>query len=528
MPRRATVAAWFLLLLAPGAFAQSLETAVMPGQVIEGHAKWESECKNCHVRFNRAGQRAQCLDCHKEIAADVQLGRRYHGRVSDQDCRVCHTEHKGRKANIAPINATTFDHGRTNFVLKGAHASHDVECRACHVPSVAYRKTPSDCYSCHKKDDKHKGKLGTGCADCHNESDWKKTRFDHSKTRFPLRNAHRDVACESCHKTKDFKNTSLACVACHRKDDDKKGHRGKFGVNCETCHTDMAWKTVRFSHARDTKFELKGKHQLARCEACHTGILYQEKTPTTCVACHKGDDAKKGHQGRFGDKCETCHVERSWTTTTFDHGMATRYPLRGKHAQITCVSCHKGFVYQEKLATACLACHRKDDTHKGQLGAQCESCHNEASWKQSRIDHGLTRFPLLGKHAKVPCKDCHATAQFKDAKSDCYSCHKKDDKHKMKLGTRCEQCHNPRSWKQWDFDHDRRTAFPLDGKHRGLDCLACHKSPIQGRLKAPAACAACHEDVDPHQGAFGRQCDRCHVTSSFKTIRSGPSGRLFQ
>jgi hypothetical protein len=290
----------------------------------------------------------------------------------------------------------------------------------------------------------------------------------------------------------------------------------------------MAWKTTRFSHARDTKFELKGKHQLARCESCHTGMLYQEKTPTACVACHRNDDNKKGHQGRFGDKCESCHVERSWTTTTFDHGLVTRYTLRGKHAQLTCVSCHKGFVYKEKLATACIACHRKDDKHNGQLGTQCESCHNEASWKQTRLDHGLTRFPLLGKHAKVACKDCHTTAQFKDAKTDCYSCHRKDDKHKLRLGTLCEQCHNPRSWKQWDFDHNRRTTFVLDGKHRGLDCLACHRVPIKGRASLPTACASCHGEDDAHHGAFGRQCDRCHVTSSFKTIRSGPSGRLFQ
>ena len=451
-----------MLLLASGASAQSLETAVMPGQVIQGHAKYESECKNCHVRFNRAGQRAQCLDCHKEVALDVTQHRRYHGRVSDKDCRTCHTEHKGRAANIAPVNAATFDHRQTEFLLRGAHASAQIECRACHVPTVKYRNTPSECYACHKKDDKHKGKLGTGCANCHGESDWKKTRFDHSKTKFPLRNAHADVTCESCHKTPDFKGTALACASCHQKDDEKKGHRGKFGAKCETCHTDMAWKTTRFNHARDTKFELKGRHQLARCESCHTGMLYQEKTPTACVACHRKDDDKKGHQGRFGDKCENCHVERAWTTTTFDHGLVTRYALRGKHAQITCVSCHKGFVYQEKPAAACLSCHRKDD------------------------------------------------------------------KHKARLGTLCEQCHNPRTWKQWDFDHDRRTAFVLDGKHRGLDCLACHKFPVQGKASIPGTCVSCHEEEDAHHGAFGRQCERCHVTTSFKTIRSGPAGRLFQ
>lgn len=528
MPRRGTVAGLFLALLAPGTLAQSLETAVMPGQVIQGHAKWESGCNNCHIRFNRAGQRAQCLDCHKEVATDVSQHRRYHGRMGDKDCRTCHTEHKGRNANVAPINANTFDHKQTDFVLKAAHASSTIECGACHVPTVKYRNAPHDCNACHKKDDKHKGKLGPECSNCHTEASWKQTRFDHSKTKFPLRNAHADVKCESCHRTPDFKGTALACVSCHQKDDDRKGHRSRFGAKCETCHTDVAWKTTKFSHARDTKFELKGKHQLARCDSCHTGMLYQVKTPTACIACHRKDDDKKGHQGRFGEKCESCHVERSWSVSTFDHGLSTRYALRGKHAQIACYTCHKGFVYKEKLATACLSCHRKDDRHNGQLGPQCESCHNEASWKQSRIDHGLTRFPLLGKHAKVACKDCHTTPQFKDAKTDCYSCHRKDDKHKLRLGAACEQCHNPRGWKQWEFDHDRRTAFVLDGKHRGLDCLACHRFPVQGKLKLASTCADCHAEQDVHNGGFGRVCERCHVTNTFKTVKSGGASRLFQ
>jgi hypothetical protein len=34
--------------------------------------------------------------------------------------------------------------------------------------------------------------------------------------------------------------------------------------------------------------------------------------------------------------------------------------------------------------------------------------------------------------------------------------------------------------------------------------------------------------VDVHNGGFGRFCDRCHVTSSFKTIKSGAAGRVSQ
>lgn len=527
MAGRRIAAASALILLSSAAFAQSLETAIMPGQVIKGHARLESECKNCHVRFNRAAQTRLCVDCHKDIARDISRRRGFHGRLSERECRACHTDHKGRNADIAPVKARSFDHRQTDFVLRGGHASPTVECRACHVPGKKYREAPSDCYACHKKDDKHRGKLGRRCADCHSEVNWKRTRFDHSKTRFPLRNGHADVACQSCHKSRDFKGAPLACVACHLKDDQRKGHRGAFGKKCETCHTDRAWKTSKFDHDRDTRYPLRGRHELARCTSCHKGTLYQEKLPTACVACHRKDDQKTGHRGRFGEKCESCHIEKAWTSTTFDHGK-TRYPLRGRHARIRCASCHTGILYRENLKTACIGCHLKDDKHRGQLGPKCESCHNEASWRRTRFDHGLTRFPLLGKHASAKCEACHTTPQYKDTKTDCYSCHRKDDRHKLRLGTLCGECHNARNWKQWNFDHDKRTRFALDGKHAGLDCHACHKFAVSGRAVVAAACVSCHEDRDVHNGGFGRVCERCHVTSSFKTIRPGSAGRLFR
>jgi len=117
MPRRRIVAAWLFFLLASGASAQSLETAVMPGQVIQGHAKLEAECRNCHVRFNRSAQTALCVDCHKDVGRDISGRRGFHGRLTEKECRACHTDHKGRNADIAPVKAGTFDHRRTDRQL---------------------------------------------------------------------------------------------------------------------------------------------------------------------------------------------------------------------------------------------------------------------------------------------------------------------------------------------------------------------------------------------------------------------------
>jgi hypothetical protein len=172
----------------------------------------------------------------------------------------------------------------------------------------------------------------------------------------------------------------------------------------------------------------------------------------------------------------------------------------------------------ERKAGECVGCHAKDDVHKGQEGKRCEQCHQEANWKTSSFDHARARFALVGSHLTVACNKCHVTARFKDAKSECVACHQKDDVHKRRLGTQCDTCHNPRTWKGWDFDHARKTQFLLDGAHRNLRCEACHNRPVDGRPTLPTTCASCHAGEDVHDGAFGRQCEQCHVTSSFKTV----------
>ena len=107
---------------------------------------------------------------------------------------------------------------------------------------------------------------------------------------------------------------------------------------------------------------------------------------------------------------------------------------------------------------------------------------------------------------------------------DCWSCHEKDDKHKKRLGSVCEDCHNAVDWKRWDFNHDTRTHFKLDGAHGKLDCYACHSKPVTGRALLPMACDACHDHDDIHGGSFSKQCERCHVTKNWGSIKTGPAG----
>src|SRR5579863_3803908 len=106
-----------------GARAASVEKLLMPGPVSRAHEKQEQDCANCHDRSNKRSQSELCMDCHKDIASDVRAHHGYHGRMPNAgvgECRACHTDHKGRTADIVQLGRAQFDHKLTEFELEGA------------------------------------------------------------------------------------------------------------------------------------------------------------------------------------------------------------------------------------------------------------------------------------------------------------------------------------------------------------------------------------------------------------------------
>jgi len=512
-----------IVLCSAALFSQSLlagpldrfERLVMPGELSTAHEKYKKDCDQCHKPFEKGAQNDLCLDCHKKVNQDVMKQKGLHGKIpkiEQINCSHCHAEHRGQDANIVPFDRDTFDHNRTDFPLQGTHDR--LVCSSCHKKTEKYRKAASDCYGCHKKDDSHKGRMGKKCQNCHIELFWGESYYNHKKTDFPLKATHKNVRCIDCHPNQQFKDTSKTCYACHEFDD---VHRSDNGKKCEDCHNEKAWEIIVFDHDKDTKFKLKARHQSISCQACHKGDVYKD-IKHDCITCHEGDDS---HQGFFGKKCQDCHVEKSWSRNTFDHTKETDYPLKGKHRTVECILCHKGDVYAE-LDDKCISCHRKDDSHEGEEGEKCENCHNVDGWDGNVLfDHGLTAFPLLGIHAITPCEECHLTSVFQQAELRCKSCHMKDDKeiHRKRLTTNCELCHNSNDWKAWFFNHDTQTDYKLDGAHKNLDCHACHTVAVEKEIEHDQKCISCHERDDYHNGSFGSDCERCHVTSSFKKIK---------
>ena len=508
----------FVMLTAMTTRASVIETLVMPGKLIDGHAEFESDCSQCHERFDKPGQDRLCLACHEEIAVDVNKKEGFHGRspvVGNLECNSCHRDHLGRDANVVRLDRQTFNHDLTDFPLKGAHKG--TVCELCHQTDKMYRDAPAKCFDCHEDDDTHGGNLGSDCGACHAEQTWTEISFDHDETDFPLRGHHVDEMCNSCHINERYEDTPQECFACHQLDDAHGGLRGK---DCGSCHTPHDWGKLTFDHDTETDFALLGRHDQLACAACHKEDPFEVELDMACAACHVNDDE---HKGRNGLNCETCHSSEAWKPTIFDHGIDTKFELHNRHAEVPCESCHRGSIADDRPDTRCQSCHGLIDPHAGQLGDDCGRCHNDAGWRVSVFfDHDVTRFPLLGLHATAPCEECHLTPAFHTTPLTCIECHRTDDEHEGTLGPYCAHCHNPNGWSLWQFDHSTQTGFQLDGAHENLDCNACHTVPVAEEINQSMACIACHEQDNIHSGRAWRNCERCHNTKTFNELTIGP------
>jgi hypothetical protein len=277
--------------------------------------------------------------------------------------------------------------------------------------------------------------------------------------------------------------------------------------------------------------ELEG---ISKCQTCHE--RGRRVVAEKCLACHQpiaDRIARKAgvHRDVKGD-CVTCHVEhagregelRPFDQRGFDHAGVAGFPLDGKHAPVAgrCEACHKtrSFV---TVASTCASCHT--DVHKGALGRNCASCHSTAAAFTTlggAFDHAKAAFRLTGAHRTVACASCHVNKQFKGLKfSTCSDCH--TDPHRsvprtvaaqtVSFASSCATCHTTETWRTTKVNHSQ-TAFPLVGRHAGVECAACHRqSPMKAKI-AFATCATCHEDV--HRGTFRQDCKACHNESGFQ------------
>jgi hypothetical protein len=288
-------------LFSPGALnAQNRSGEALQG--VHSHAELSKDCAACHAANSGAVLASGCKHCHTGIQAQITGGLPMHGKLTNpEDCSACHSEHKGATASITDM--ANFNHAATRFPLTGQHKQ--LDCAQCHKDEQ-YKGTPRSCVECHADPEIHRGKFGLDCASCHTTATWKGATFDHTTTRFSLTGQHKQLNCAQCHKDEQYKGTPRSCVECHA---DPEVHRGKFGLDCASCHTTATWKGATFEH----EFPLThGGHKRnpISCATCHTTPGNYKSY--TCYECHEHDKAKMERKHReirtsnLAD-CASCH-----------------------------------------------------------------------------------------------------------------------------------------------------------------------------------------------------------------------------
>lgn len=468
----------------------------------------QTSCTTCHTKsLGKQKPQNTCEACH---AKDDKHGARFEKFPA---CTTCHSV-RGWKAGFQ------FNHGsNTGFELTAAHQK--ATCRDCHrgkTPSAFERfEAKNGCMSCHQHGQAHGGKFkNSECLSCHQEGGSKKMSKDSLETfhgdnsKFPLRKGHAGVQCQMCHVNDVYQETSPECgEGCH----EDSLHRGSLGKECSRCHEPGQWPAVRFDHAVDSQWPLRGKHQqVTACESCHPARKYRG-VPTTCgsAGCHLQDDL---HEGQLGTKCETCHSVEG--TLLFRHNRDAKFPLEGKHAPLLCASCHKSVTFKP-VPQKCVGCHAEPAVHKGRYGLECQQCHSVTSFSDIKARHDVGDFSLTGAHDQVACARCHPKGEkLRGSGNLCITCHRKDDVHGNGLSPRCGECHTQRSFSPARFTH-LSTGCALTGLHSTLPCGDCHKA---GNFSAVSPlCVSCHRKdslrVRQPDHRTLVDCGNCHNPSAW-------------
>ncbi len=187
--------------------------------------------------------------------------------------------------------------------------------------------------------------------------------------------------------------------------------------------------------------------------------------------------------------------------------------------------------------------------HGESFKANCDDCHKTEGWKVDlktlSYDHDGTKFPLVGQHQQVSCKDCHTSLEFAKTQTECNSCH--TDIHEQTVGNACARCHTPSSWVVTNITSlHQQSRFPLIGPHATADCKACHKNLLSANATSSATasllrfdpmgieCYDCHRNnylatTNPnHQHAnYSTNCSECHNINSFTWKGAGVNHNFF-
>lgn len=173
------------------------------------------------------------------------------------------------------------------------------------------------------------------------------------------------------------------------------------------------------------------------CGSCHATMGSTRPMAVRCLECHTDirdqfADSTALHGSRSDVRaCLTCHTEHLGalaSLTRMDGSPAAHaqlgFPLDGAHRDAPCAGCHTREGSGRRFTRAprtCIGCHAQDDTHEGEFGTDCASCHTTSTWEGASFSHDV--FPLdHGGEGRIPCATCHEDrTNYKSY--TCYGCH---------------------------------------------------------------------------------------------------------
>ncbi len=529
-----------------------------------------ARCSDCHIDAH-VGQlkndhgAPRCEDCHTVAGflpvlfnVDMHDKTRFplEGSHRTVACGQCHKDEPRLKERVPrSVRIELANQGRPLLVSTARLLMPGIVADPLDARRSGKNRAPADCEGCHE--DVHKGqfKKPAGkegephvdkklCSDCHKMTTFADLSFNHDDSRFPLTGKHKDVDCGACHtppparrgedRVVPYRPLDASCASCHA--DVHVGQLAKNGVtDCAICHATTGFKPAKFDHDKQSTFPLVGQHKKAKCVSCHAVVKAGKKEiarykplPADCAGCHEDE-----HKHAFDDfnpklppppmaqfarvtksatdsKCDGCHTPNAWVPAGFAHER-TGFPLTGEHAKTRCTSCH-GQDYRRRVPATCAACHI--DPHAQEFGLMCQSCHDTTVFRgpDFPVDaHRRTNFPLTGRHAALPCDECHIEKRergFTRAALDCTACHANDARAATAVtvnhsappfaGVSCGTCHVPATFTGARFDQHEK-CFPISrGVHAPIHCTQCHKA-LSGAVAdgkcdgVPVLCAECHD-----------------------------------
>ena len=199
------------------------------------------DCAGCHAN-GYSGTSTVCFDCH---TTDFnQSANPNHQQLGiGNTCETCHT-------TVAGWAPATFPTHNNYYVLAGAHMSITNNCADCHNGN--YNSTPNTCIGCHQSDYNQTTnpphatqQYSTNCLECHTQSVWTPSTFDHDVQYFPIYSGeHRNEwnTCSQCH-TNPTNYAVFSCIDCHEHNQSSMNseHNGVNGYQwnsnaCLNCH----------------------------------------------------------------------------------------------------------------------------------------------------------------------------------------------------------------------------------------------------------------------------------------------------